>query len=193
MAHGSRYKLAFKRRKEGKTNYKSRLKLITLEKCRMVVRITNYHVITQLVKVNPNGDETIISAHSKELEGFGWKGNNKNTSAAYLTGFLFGKKVLKKGITEVTLDIGLKSSIKGSKIFAVMKGAADAGVDIPYSDAILPDYEKINGVKIAEYAKNLNDTELKEKFSQYFVKGLSPVELPDHFEKIKSNIETGVS
>ena len=51
MAHGSRYKLAFKRRKEGKTDYSARLKLIGLEKSRMVVRITNYHVITQIIKL----------------------------------------------------------------------------------------------------------------------------------------------
>jgi large subunit ribosomal protein L18 len=49
MAHGSRYKLAFKRRKEGKTNYNARSKLIALEKSRMVVRITNQHVISQII------------------------------------------------------------------------------------------------------------------------------------------------
>ncbi len=193
MAHGSRYKLAFKRRKEGKTNYNARLKLIGLEKSRMVVRITNYHVITQIIKVDSHGDETIISANSKELDEFGWKGNGKNTSAAYLTGFLCGRKSLKEGINDATLDIGLKSSIRGSKIFAVLKGAVDAGLNIPHNDIILPANERINGTNLAEYAKNLNDNELKEKFSQYLKKGLSPVDLPNHFETVKNKIETEVS
>jgi large subunit ribosomal protein L18 len=193
MAHGSRYKLAFKRRKEGKTNYNARSKLIALEKSRMVVRITNQHVISQIIKVNTKGDETIISANSKELEKFGWEGNGKNTSAAYLTGFLCGKKSLLDGIDYATLDIGLKSSIRGSKVFAVLKGAVDAGLNIPYNPKILPDDERINGSKLAEYAKNLNDTEIKEKFSQYLERGLSPVDLPNHFETVKKKIETEVS
>jgi large subunit ribosomal protein L18 len=193
MAHGSRYKLAFKRRKEGKTNYNARLKLIALDNSRMVVRITNQHVISQIIKVNSKGDETIISANSKELEKFGWKGNGKNTAAAYLTGFLCGKKALIDGITEATLDIGLKSSIRGSKVFAVLKGAVDAGLNIPHNDKILPDDERINGTKLAEYTKKLNNTELKQKFSQYLEKGLSPVDLPNHFETVKNKIETEVA
>jgi large subunit ribosomal protein L18 len=193
MAHGSRYKLAFKRRKEGKTNYNARLKLVALDNSRMVVRITNQHVISQIIKVNSKGDETLISANSKELEKFGWKGNGKNTSAAYLTGFLCGKKSLIEGINEATLDIGLKSSIRGSKVFAVLKGAVDAGLNIPHNDKILPDDERINGTKLAEYTKNLNDIELKQKFSQYLEKGLSPIDLPNHFEMVKNKIETEVA
>ena len=193
MAHGSRYKLAFKRRKEGKTNYNARLKLIGLEKSRMVVRITNNHVIAQITNIKPQGDETIVSAHSKELEKLGWKASGKNTSAAYLTGFLCGKKALKEGIDEVTLDIGLKSSIRGSKVFAVLKGAVDAGLYIPHNEAILPDEERINGSNLAQYAQSLNETELKDKFSKYLEKGLSPVDIVTHFETIKTKIETEVS
>ncbi|HEX3014648.1 MAG TPA: hypothetical protein VHO92_10355, partial [Methanobacterium sp.] len=47
---------------EGKTNYGARIKLIELDKLRLVVRITNNHVISQIVKVAPEGDETVISA-----------------------------------------------------------------------------------------------------------------------------------
>jgi large subunit ribosomal protein L18 len=190
MAHGSRYKLAFKRRKDGKTNYNARLKIIGLEKSRMVVRITNSHTIAQIVNIKSQGDETIVSAHSKELENLGWKGSGKNTSAAYLTGFLCGKRALKEGIDEATLDIGLKSSIRGSKVFAVLKGAVDAGLNIPHNDVILPDDERINGSNLAQYAQSLNETELKEKFSQYLERGLSPVDIVSHFETIKTKIET---
>ena len=193
MAQGSRYKVAFKRRKEGKTNYGARLKLIDLDKLRMVVRITNNHVISQIVKVALEGDETVISAHSNELKKMGWLGSTKNSSAAYLTGFLCGKKALNEGVTEAVLDIGLKSPTKGTNVFAVLKGAVDAGLNIPHGSAILPSDERINGEHVAKYAESLTDAELNKRFSGYIKNGLSPKDLPDHFGKIKQKINDEVS
>jgi large subunit ribosomal protein L18 len=191
LAQGSRYKLAFRRRREGKTDYRARLKLISLEKSRMVVRITNNHTIVQIIDVAQDGDETLVSAHSKELQKIGWLGSGKNTSAAYLTGFLCAKKALEAGIDEAVLDIGLKSSIKGAKIYAALKGAVDAGLYVPHNDSILPADERIRGEHVAAYAESLSDEELKERFSQYIANGLSPKDLPDHFESIKQKIEEG--
>lgn len=186
MAHGSRYKVAFRRRREGKTDYRARLRLVESGKPRMVVRITNNQIITQIVNFTPYGDKTLVSAHSNELRKIGWLGSSKNTSAAYLVGFLCGKKALKK-INEAVLDIGLKSSKKGARVFAALKGAVDAGLHISHDDLILPGDERIKGEHIAAYAKSLDDEGL-EKFSQYFKRGLSPADLPDHFEKIKKSI-----
>ncbi len=193
MAHGSRYKVAFKRRKEGKTDYGARLKLIELDKSRLVVRITNSHVISQIIKVAPEGDETVISAHSNELKKMGWLGSTKNISAAYLTGFLCGKKALVEGVDGAVLDIGLKSPTKGTKVFAVLKGAVDAGLHVPHGEAILPSDERINGEHIAQYAESLSDGEVDKKFSGYIKNGLSPKDLPDHFGKIKQKIDNEVS
>ena len=192
MAHGSRYKLAFKRRREGKTDYRARLNLIGLDKSRLVVRITNKHTIAQIINVKVNGDETLVSAHSNELKNMGWLGSGKNTSAAYLTGFLLGKKALKEGITAAVLDIGLKSSTRGARIFATLKGAVDAGLEVPYSDIILPADERIRGEHVAAYAESLSDEEVEKRFSQYIKNGLSPKDLPDHFDSIKQKIEEGV-
>ncbi len=192
MAHGSRYKLAFKRRREGKTDYKSRLHLIRLDKSRLVVRISNQHTIAQIVNPGKNGDETIVSAHSNEVKNLGWLGSGKNTSGAYLTGFLLGKKAVAEGIELAVLDIGLKSALKGAKIFAVLKGAVDAGLNVPYSEAILPADERIRGEHVAAYAASLSNEELEKKFSKYIKNGLSPKDLPDHFESIKQKIEEGV-
>ena len=72
-------------------------------------------------------------------------------------------------------------------MFAALKGAVDAGLHIPHDDLILPDDERIKGEHIAAYAKSLDDKGV-EKFSQYFKRGLSPADLPDHFEKIKKSI-----
>jgi large subunit ribosomal protein L18 len=191
LAQGSRYKLAFRRRREGKTDYRARLKLISLEKSRLVVRLTNNHTIVQIIDVAQDGDETLVSAHSKELQKMGWLGSGKNTSAAYLTGFLCAKKALEAGIDEAVLDIGLKSSIKGAKIYAALKGAVDAGLYVPHNDSILPADERIRGEHVAAYAESLSDEEVKERFSQYIANGLSPKDLPDHFESIKQKIEEG--
>ena len=192
MAHGSRYKLAFKRRREGKTDYRARLNLIGLDKSRLVVRITNKHTIAQIINVKVNGDETLVSAHSNELKNMGWLGSGKNTSAAYLTGFLLGKKALGAGIKSAVLDIGLKSSTRGARIFATLKGAVDAGLEVPYSDIILPADERIRGEHVAAYAESLSDEEVEKRFSQYIKNGLSPKDLPDHFDSIKQKIEEGV-
>jgi len=188
LAHGSRYKVAFKRRNEGKTDYGARIKLIELDKARMVVRVTNNHVIAQIIKVAPEGDDTIISAHSNELKNMGWLGSTKNISAAYLTGFLCGKKAAAEGVNEAVLDIGLKSPTKGTRVFAALKGAVDSGLHIPHGGSVLPDDSRLRGEHIAQYAESLSEEALKQKFGAYLKKGLSPKDLPDHFEKIRQRI-----
>ncbi len=192
MAHGSRYKLAFKRRRDGKTDYRARLNLIGLDKSRLVVRITNQHTIAQIINVKVNGDETVVSAHSNELKNLGWLGSGKNTSAAYLTGFLLGKKALEAGITKAVLDIGLKSSTRGARIFATLKGAVDAGLIVPHGEVVLPAEERIRGEHVAAYAESLSDEEVEKRFSKYIKNGLSPKDLPSHFDSIKQKIEEGV-
>ena len=189
MAHGSKYKVAFRRRREGKTDYSARLKLVDLDKNRLVVRISNANVIVQIIKYGENGDETIVSAHTKELQKIGWLGGTKNTSAAYLTGYLCAKKALSKDVDSAVLDIGLKPSVKGSKVFAALKGAVDAGLDVPHGDSIIPDENRISGEHIAEYAKLLSEEDIKKRFSQYLKRGLQPVDLPNHFEDIKNKID----
>ncbi len=193
MAQGSRYKLAFKRRREGKTNYGARLKLIGLDKHRLVVRVTGNHTIAQIVDVQIEGDQTLVSAHSQELKNMGWLASGKNTSAAYLTGYLCGKKALKEGITEAVLDMGLATSTKGSRVYAVLKGALDAGLELPHNDVILPSEDRITGEHISQYAESLDKAEMEKKFSQYIQRGLSPKDLPDHFQSIKEKIEKEVS
>ena len=155
----------------------------------MVVRITSNHTITQLVKIGENGDETLVSATSKQLKDFGWLGNGKNTSAAYLTGYLFGKRALSEDYDETILDIGLQPAIKGTKSYAALKGALDAGLYIPHNESMLPDDSRIRGEHIAQYAENMDEEEKNAKFANYIRCGLSPEEIPDHFESVKNKID----
>lgn len=116
MSGGYRYKVPFRRRRENKTNYHKRLKLLSSKKPRVVVRKTNKKIIIQLIEYNPTGDIVLASAMSSELSLYGYNQNKRNIPAAYLTGFLFGLKVKKMDIDEAILDIGLNTSIKGSNL-----------------------------------------------------------------------------
>ncbi|NJE25457.1 50S ribosomal protein L18 [Thermococcus sp. MV5] len=192
MAHGPRYRVPFRRRREGKTNYHKRLALLKSGKPRLVVRKTLNHHIAQIVLYGPEGDKTVVSAHTRELmRDFGWKGHGGNTPSAYLLGLLIGYKALEKGIEEAILDIGLHPPTKGSSIFAVLKGAVDAGLNVPHSEEIYPGEDRVNGEHIATYAKMLKEEDeekYRKQFGGYLVKGLEPEKLPEHFEEVKARI-----
>lgn len=155
--------VAFKRKRKGKTDYKKRLKLIASNKLRLVVRKSLKNIIAQLVEFHPKGDKVLISAHTNELKkNFDWKFSKRNTSAAYLTGLLLGQKAKKQNINEAILDIGLSPAIKGSIVYAVLKGAVDAGLKIPHKAEILPDEKRTRGQHLSEEIQK-NFEVVKEK------------------------------
>ena len=195
MARGSHYRVALKRRREGKTNYYKRRKLILSKKPRLVVRVLSKTAIVQIAIPAPKGDIILVSAHSNELKKLGWKGYGRNTTALYLLGYLAGLKAAKKGIKEAVLDIGLHRPVKGSRVFAAVKGAIDAGLEVPVGEEMLPSEERIKGEHIASYAKQMSEQDpeaYKVFFSQYLQNGLKPEDLPSHFEEIKKKIEESV-
>ena len=189
MAQGTNYKVAFRRRRQGKTDYKARMKLVDYDKSRLVVRVTNSHATVQVIDYAPEGDITVASAVSKQLAQYGYLGHTGNLSAFYLTAYLCAKRALAKDIDYAILDIGLKSPIKGSKVFAALKGALDAGLEIPHGDFIFPEDERIRGEHVAEYAESLDAEEVAKKFSKYFERGLNPKDLPENFDETVKNID----
>ncbi len=193
MAKGPRYRVAYRRRREGKTDYQARRTLATSERPRFVVRPSNKNLVIQLVTSKVEGDYVLAQANSKELEGYGWLGGKKSTSAAYLLGLIAGKKASKEGIEEANLDLGLKRPTKGSKIFAAVKGAQDAGLYVPCDGDVLPEVSKIEGKVLAEYAASIEDPEeYNYMFSGYLKRGLRPQDLPEHFGSVKAKIEANV-
>ncbi len=142
--------LHFRRRREGKTDYKKRLALLKSGKPRLVVRVTNTRIIVQLAQwdSNENKELTLVALDSRELRKMGWKHSVKSVPAAYLTGMLAARRILEKGIKEAVLDIGRHSPTKGARVFAVLKGAVDAGLDIPHSEDKFPSEERIRGEHI---------------------------------------------
>jgi len=149
MATGPRYVVKFRRRREGKTDYKKRLNLLKSELPRFTVRISNKYIVCQFIKHETEGDKTLLTVSSKKLASYGWKNSGKNLAAAYLSGYLAGKLAKKKKVTKAVLDIGLQSPTK-SKLFAVLKGVVDSGIDIPHSEKAFPSEERISGAHISE-------------------------------------------
>jgi large subunit ribosomal protein L18 len=193
LADGPRYSVPFRRRREGKTDYKLRRGLIRSGLPRAVVRVTNQYVYVQIVEAGATGDFVRASAASRELGKAGWKGGNGNIPSAYLTGILAGRRALARGVKEAILDIGLRPSTKGSKVYAALKGLAESGLKVPYSPENIPVDDRIGGKHVAEYAKNLLGEEAdlyKKRFSGYLRKGLRPEELAGHFAQVKQAVQT---
>jgi large subunit ribosomal protein L18 len=183
MAKNTTYEVKFRRRREGKTDYKKRLALVKSKKLRLVVRKTNKKIIAQAMKFDMKGDVTIVSAESKDLKKFGWYRTN-NTPSAYLVGFLLGKKLGKKACV---LDIGRKHPSHGNVVFAALKGAVDAGAEIPYNAEAVPSEDRINGKVLDAYAAKIGD-KAKTMFSQYIKEGIQPGHFNKAFEKAKAEI-----
>ncbi|MDH5754726.1 MAG: 50S ribosomal protein L18 [Candidatus Bathyarchaeota archaeon] len=191
MAKGPRYCVPFRRRREGKTDYRARKALVLSGKPRLVVRGSLKNMIAQIIVAKPHGDEVILSAHGGELaKKYGWKAPRGSLPAAYLTGLLCGLKAKAEGVKEAILDTGLHSPTKGARVFAVLKGVLDAGLNVPHSEEKLPDEKRIKGEHIAEYAQSLasNSEEYQARFSKYLEQKLSPEKLPKHFEQVKKGI-----
>ncbi len=146
MATSPRTRVPFRRRREGKTDYRRRLALLRSQETRLVVRRTSANVIVQFVDWDQNGDLVKATAVAQELAKLGWEGSPKNTPAAYLTGLLAGKRAAAAGVASAVLDIGRRPPTKGSRVFAALKGVLDAGIDVPHGDdSIYPSEERLNG------------------------------------------------
>ena len=158
----------YRRKREGKTNYKKRLKILLSRKARVVIRLTNQKVIAQVVQFHPEGDKVLVGVDSSALRGLGWKYSLKNLPAAYLTGLLIGKKAVEKKQEDAVLDTGNQSLLHGGKHFAFLKGLVDAGLQIKHGgENIFPTEERLTGAHVSTYAAKLK-SENQEKYNQTF-------------------------
>jgi len=180
MATGPRYKVPMRRRREVRTDYHQRLRLLKSGKPRLVARVSNRHVRAQLVTPGPAGDETHAAASSEDLEEYGWEAPTGNLPSAYLTGLLAGNRALDAGVEEAVLDIGLNTATPGNKVFAVQEGAIDAGLDVPHNDSVLADWSRTRGEHIAEYAEQLDEPLYGGDFDA--------TTLPEHFDEVRERL-----
>jgi large subunit ribosomal protein L18 len=120
-----------KRRREGRTDYRKRLKLLSSGKVRCVIRLTSRHAIVQFVEYREQKDFVLTGATSKELSG--WNRSTASIPAAYLTGYLAGKKAKALGIDEAIVDAGFVDPRKNERLRCCIKGVIDSGVEMPFS------------------------------------------------------------
>jgi len=174
-AYFKRYQVQYRRRREGRTDYYARKRLVVQDKnkyntpkYRMIVRFTNKDIICQIAYAKIEGDYIICAAYAHELPRYGVKVGLTNYAAAYCTGLLLARRVLKKfkldtiyaGQEEADgdeyyveseegkprafrcfLDVGLARTTTGARVFGALKGAADGGIDIPHSSKRFPGYD----------------------------------------------------
>lgn len=189
MAKSKKFTVRFRRRRESRTDYKTRLKLLKSRKPRLVIRKSLNNITVQITEYGKNGDKILISAHATELRKLGWKSNLSNLPSSYLLGLLLGKKTKAKNIAYCILDTGITPSIKGSTTYAVLKGALDAGLNIPHNENILPDEKRVSGQHIQDYARKLKNSEAyKKQFSGYIKNNFDVENITKEFEKIKAKI-----
>ncbi len=190
MGKGPRYRVTLKRRRQNKTDYRKRKTMVTSKTSRFTVRGSLKNMTAQVVDAFSAGDRTLTTAHSRELAAYGWKAPCGNIPAAYLTGLLLGFKAQTLKIHKATPDIGLRRPSRGSRVFAVIKGARDSGLAVPCGD-VMPDESRIRGEHISSYARQLaeDDSEVyQQRFSKYLSKNLTPEQLPTHLNEVKANI-----
>jgi len=228
-AYFKRFQVKFKRRREGKTDYYARKRLVVQDKnkyntpkYRMIVRFTNKDIICQIAYAKIEGDVVLAAAYSHELKNYGMAAGLANYAAAYATGLLLARRLLTKlnladkykgnakidgsdyNVEELSegphpfrayLDVGLHRTTTGSKIFAVMKGACDGGLEVPHSVSRFAGYNKeekalkpdvlrkhIFGGHVADYMKSMRDDN-NAKFVKHFATYTNEKIKPEDLEK----------
>jgi len=174
----------FRRKQEGKTNYHKRLRMLKTQRARVIVRPALANITAQIATYDEKGDKIVIGVTGRALEKYGWKAHKGNVPTAYLAGYLLGRLAIQKNVKEAVLDAGLRSPVKGGKIYACVKGLRDAGVQVPVEESILPQEDRIKGQHIAAYAQHN-----KERFTDYARKGVDPTAVVQHFNEVKKRIE----
>ncbi|MBW3583145.1 MAG: 50S ribosomal protein L18 [Euryarchaeota archaeon] len=164
MATGPTYRVPFRRRRQGRTDFRLRLRLLRSRKPRVVVRRTNNNFVVQFVAFTETGDQVLAAAQATDLRGLGWTAHTGNSGAAYLTGLLAGVRAKEAGITEGVLDIGRNPPVPGSRVFAGLAGAVAAGIDIPHGETVIPSEERVNGSAKGDEAVALFE-EVKSKIT----------------------------
>ncbi|XP_041368759.1 60S ribosomal protein L5-A-like [Gigantopelta aegis] len=174
-AYFKRFQVKFRRRREGRTDYFARKRLVFQEKnkyntpkYRLIVRFTNKDITCQIAYARIEGDVVVMAAYAHELSHYGVKVGLTNYAAAYCTGLLLARRLLKKfgldnlykgceeangeeyyvedadkgpGAFRCYLDVGLARTTTGARVFGALKGAVDGGLDIPHSSKRFPGYD----------------------------------------------------
>jgi len=242
-AYFKRFQVARRRRREGKTDYYARRKMVRQDKnkfnnrkYRVIVRFTNKRCICQCAYATLRGDVVVAAAASNELSAFGIAVGHKNYAAAYATGLLLARRVLKKfGLDEkfkgkeeldgeeyhvededneqrpfkCILDVGLRRTCVGHRMWGALKGAVDGGLHIPHSTKNFPGFkppeekgqegeydaeahkDRIFGNHVKEYMEMLQEedpTKYEAHFSKFIAEGIDADKMEDMYTEAHEKI-----
>lgn len=244
-AYFKRFQVKFRRRREARTDYFARKRLVTQDKnkyqspkYRFVVRFTNTDIICQIFSTDLDHDVCLAAAYSHELKRYGLKVGFTNYAAAYATGLLLARRVNHKfGLHELyegqkdvdgedynvkedadpeekspfkaNLDVGLKRTTTGARLFGALKGAADGGLDIPHNDRRFPGSavseeegkkweanpakhrEYIFGIHVGNYMKELQEND-EDKYNSQFKRYIDAGVGPDNIEATYSALHKAI-
>ncbi|CAK9024499.1 unnamed protein product [Durusdinium trenchii] len=216
-AYFKRFQVQRRRRREGKTDYHARRKMVRQDKnkfnnrkYRLIVRFTNRRVICQCAYATLRGDVVVAAASSNELAQFGIPAGHKNYAAAYATGLLLARRVLKKfGLEEkfkgkeeidgeeyhvededteqrpfkCILDVGIRRTCVGHRMWGALKGAVDGGLYVPHKNKNFPGYKAPDekGGEVKEYMEMLQEED-PTKYEAHFAKYIEAGIEPDKME-----------
>jgi large subunit ribosomal protein L5e len=102
------------------------------------------------------------------------------------------------------LDVGIRDTAVGSRIFGALKGACDGGLDIPHNNKRFPGYTRdtkqydadthkgrIFGEHVAEYMREMEEDDeenYKKHFAAYLEEDISADDLEELYEKVHASI-----
>jgi len=240
-----RYQVQKRRRREGKTDFTARRKMVRQDKnkynnrkYRLIVRFSNSKVICQVAYATIAGDKVVCQATSTELKNYGIPIGHKNYAAAYATGLLIARRTLKKfgmdetfkGAAEINgeeyhveeeeegdekkpfkciLDVGVRRTCVGARMWGALKGAADGGLHVPHSAKNFPGFkpaeekgadpeydaeahkDRIFGAHVKEYMEMLQEedpTKYEAHFSKFLENDIDADKMEDMYTDAHSKI-----
>jgi len=238
-----RFQVKRRRRREGKTDYRARIKMVRQDKnkfntrkYRLIVRFSNRFCICQVAYATIAGDIVVSQATSRDLEKYGVSVGLKNYAAAYCTGLLVARRTLKrfglddaiKGKEEIDgeefhvededndqrpfkciLDVGIRRTCVGHRMWGALKGAVDGGLHVPHSTKNFPGFkpaeekgaeseydaeahkDRIFGKHVQEYMEMLQEedpTKYEAHFSKFIEAGTEPDSLEDMYSEAHTKI-----
>merc|ERR1711985_180561 len=242
-AYFKRFQVKYRRRREGKTDYYARKRLVAQDKnkyntpkYRFVVRFTNKDIICQVISSKIAGDVCHTAAYAHELPRYGLSVGLTNYAAAYCVGLLCARRLLNKfkldtkfpGTEEVDaefdecyvhneedgedgpaafhalLDVGIKTTTLGSKLFAAMKGAFDGGLEIPHSEKKFFGYDpdakeydaeanrdRIFGGHVRDYMESTEQDD-PDKYAAHFKRFIDADIGPDDLEDLYGKVHAAI-
>ncbi|MFQ5951280.1 MAG: 50S ribosomal protein L18 [Candidatus Geothermarchaeales archaeon] len=190
------HRKVLRRRRESRTDYAARKKLLLSGQSMLVTRKTSKYVYASICLPSGKGDVTLASACSKELSDAFDLVSLRNLPSAYLTGLLAGRRARERNLKTAVVCLGPAWSPNASIPFAVAQGCVDAGLKIPVGGQAEVDQDRLRGQHIAQFSKKLRETgeeRFSEVFSRYARLGVDPQTLPETVDSIKLRIlESGV-